>query len=723
MRIISILLSFLLTILPSSLCSFDFTAGVVNSYDSLPVEGVLATFINTNTGEKYTSTSGANGQYEFQNLPNGNYILTLEKNGFILEKYEYPNSSKNISNVVSYFAPSTWGYNVSGEIIDSSTGIGIENATVKLQLDQTTIDTYTTNVEGEYNTAFLNNTGSYTLQASASNYITNSISFDLTDSHLVNENIYLTPFDGSISGTVTASVGGAPIEGALIKVEQYGELFGSATTNAAGYYSISGLAETSYNIIVTAEGYQTFLDGSLAQTGTDTTFNPELTLSGGSIAGIITDKSTGKALEGIQVTLQLNGVNILTTTTDSSGQYGFANLSSDLYVIHASGDNHEVGYAKAKIIDVTPTTIDFALGSNPGSARGTITNNSQPLAGAKVNILQNNILLGTILTQSNGAYSFTGLAPGSYSIFALETDYQIQQAVVSITANQISTQKFDLIKGSGKASGTVTISGGGSPSGAHITIYQNNTLFGAVITDKNGNYLLESLPPGTYDIYAQKNPYQFASNTVTITQGSTTENIDFTLSPGPSTVEGTITEEGTGLVLDGATVEILSNGTHLFNFLPTTSNGEYILRGLSPGSYKVQAKKTGFITKTSALFTISSTGEVTVTEDLALITQNPPTNDLRGIAYSNRSLLAEDRIHRITWGATTSEGVVGFRVYRNGKLVQEYNLSDERLYESHNNPVDGSTIYTVVSINSDGSQSIGASVTLNSRSPRWNPPS
>ena len=159
-------------------------------------------------------------------------------------------------------------------------------------------------------------------------------------------------------------------------------------------------------------------------------------------------------------------------------------------------------------------------------------------------------------------------------------------------------------------------------------------------------------------------------------------------------------------------MEIIDQASNFFEYTVTQSNGEYRILGMYDGDFVVRAVKNRFVTEYTDPFSISASTNATITKDLVMYTADPPTNNLQGSAFSNRSLLTEDRVHRLTWSATTSPEVTGYRVFNNGTLVASVGLTDPLVYESHNNPVDDVSVYTVVSVNSDGTQSTGSMIQL-----------
>jgi hypothetical protein len=138
----------------------------------------------------------------------------------------------------------------------------------------------------------------------------------------------------SISGTVTS--GGVGLSGATLTLSGAGS--GTASTDANGNYTISGVVDGTYTVTPTKGGY-TFAPTSTSvavsganQTGTNFTAIATATSSSYSISGEVSSGGTG--LSGVTMTLSGNGTG--STTTDASGKYTFLGLSNGNFVVTPS---------------------------------------------------------------------------------------------------------------------------------------------------------------------------------------------------------------------------------------------------------------------------------------------------------------------------------------------------------------------------------------------------
>lgn len=188
-----------------------------------------------------------------------------------------------------------------------------------------------------------------------------------------------------------------------------------------------------------------------------------------------------------------NGQTLLaTTTTDSAGNYAFTNLAAGSYdlVLHTAfgfraeqGTVLPDGFSQISGLSVDGTnTLTFNQGFYyAGSISGAVVDPYGDAAtnGLTVQLLQNGGVVaqtttGTVNGQV-GAYSFTGLAVGTYQVSVLSADVGafagVQTGTVTISASNLN--------GVAAASNAVLA--------PYMLQTENTQFFGQVFTDANGN--------------------------------------------------------------------------------------------------------------------------------------------------------------------------------------------------------------------------------------------
>ena len=157
---------------------------------------------------------------------------------------------------------------------------------------------------------------------------------------------------GSISGTVTAAVGGGDVSGICVDAftsDGTLTLVGSATTAADGTYAISGLSAGNYDVEFSVAGcgttgsyltqwYNNATSSSTAHvvpvTAGATTASINAALISGAITGTVTAATGGAELGGICVDVQQTvGAGFGSATTRVDGTYTVTGLKSGSYSV------------------------------------------------------------------------------------------------------------------------------------------------------------------------------------------------------------------------------------------------------------------------------------------------------------------------------------------------------------------------------------------------------
>ncbi|MBJ7899548.1 MAG: hypothetical protein GC158_06440 [Cyanobacteria bacterium RI_101] len=235
---------------------------------------------------------------------------------------------------------------------------------------------------------------------------------------------------GTLSGLVGAS---APAfgEGAAIGVNQL-ERFALLRFQAE---AVSGGAQNLTTTLVSA---------ALADDGT---FTPEVeteqpfevlppptgSISGAVLEDIDNDGIGDSGIAGVTVGLLFNGAIIATQATDELGNYLFADFDPGVYVVQQinlpgysdvsdsdGGDLNEITVTLAPgQINSGNDFIDEQLGEISGQVFEDIDGDGfgdLGLAGVTVTLLQNGGIVASAVTDTNGAYVFSGLATGIYAV-------------------------------------------------------------------------------------------------------------------------------------------------------------------------------------------------------------------------------------------------------------------------------------------------------------------
>jgi hypothetical protein len=474
--------------------------------------------------------------------------------------------------------------------------------------------------------------------------------------------------EGSISGHVYRSPEGTAISAATVWLRNYplfpNYLLTKTVVELDGSYTFSELPTGQYAVWVTTglrasewyDGDDGALDSCAAQavsvTDSDTIISGiDFTLaSGGHIQGVVYGPDGSTPIVGAYVVVVDYTVPdkpecfLGAGQTNMNGLYTTSGLPTGQYKVFATA----IGYASqwygntynywaATAVSVTAgsftTGKNFTLASG-GSVSGTVTDDTNPIAGAMVLAYDYGMLshmkpnvLSTAFTNPDGTYTLNGLAAGQYAIRASASNYTSEYYCnhqhnalatnpVSVTAGSNTPNiNFALDLGGGTISGNVT-DGTNPIGGAWVGVFDRDSMINHIMvaydvafTDASGNYSTVRLPAAA-NHYAVRvlasgraaewwdDKYNINdSSAVTVNDNSNTPGKNFALDVG-GTISGNVSDEAAHPIPGAAVV------VYAYNSLPTAlvgysvsstdSAGNYASNGLPAGEYAVWAIAAGY---------------------------------------------------------------------------------------------------------------------------------
>jgi len=192
-------------------------------------------------------------------------------------------------------------------------------------------------------------------------------------------------------------------------------------------------------------------------------------------------------------------------------------------------------------------------------------------------------------TDSNGYYTLRGLNNGTYDVEAQAPWGSIlasSRTRVTISGADLNLEDIVLSSGS-SISGRVT-SGSSGVAYANINAWSQQGGSGWSQTDANGNYTINSLSDGTYDVRVEPQYGSGLTSNSTKVEiiGSDVSGVNFELSSGHS-ISGQVTSGGEGVAYAFVNAWSESGG---WGWAQANTTGHYTLSGLGDATYDIRAE-------------------------------------------------------------------------------------------------------------------------------------
>lgn len=282
-----------------------------------------------------------------------------------------------------------------------------------------------------------------------------------------------------------------------------------------------------------------------------------------------------------------------------------ADIKQDLLSLNYSASFGLQGMQEADInLNLTPAAPPA------GTVYGTVTDGTNPLPNATVKLFDSlGVPYQHTLTDASGAYSFSDIPAGTYSVGAVLPGYSMSSTVGVTLTNGGSTQAAlvctaDTTLALGAIAGTltsVTLQGTVPLAGAKVTLLDPlGTVIAATYTAADGEFLFYDVADGSYSLLATADGYLAAGPmAVTIVNGSIA-NVAMTMEIDARTYNGTVSgiiRDATGTSVAGCFVGLYQvtqvGGVTVETLIATTktnAEGKYLFGGVTGGQYLVKAK-------------------------------------------------------------------------------------------------------------------------------------
>jgi len=331
----------------------------------------------------------------------------------------------------------------------------------------------------------------------------------------------------SISGLITPAAGGS---GAVVTLSGAGN--GSATADASGAFTFSGLSNGTYTLTPSRAGYtfsptsqSVMVNGANVTTGANFTATQVTTTF--TISGTISPAAGGSG-----ATVALSGVASATTTANASGVYTFTGLANGTYTVTPS----HTGYTFTPVSQIATVNganvsgINFTASVQTAptfSISGTI---SPTAGGSGATVVLSGVVTASTTTDSSGNYSFSGLANGNYAVTPSHTGYTFSPTSQSAPVNGANVTGINFTA-TAQTAPTFSITGTISPTagGSGATVLLSGPAAATTTTNSAGTYTFTGLANGSYTVTPGNAGYTFTPiNQAVTVSGANITGVNFT---------------------------------------------------------------------------------------------------------------------------------------------------------------------------------------------------
>ncbi|MEU6011352.1 MFS transporter [Streptomyces sp. NPDC047453] len=245
------------------------------------------------------------------------------------------------------------------------------------------------------------------------------------------------PVHGFVRGAESAPVPQA----AVTLISLAGRQLGRSVAQADGAYTVDAPGAGSYVLIASADGFQPQASTVVVH-GEPVAY--DILLSGTSgLGGVVRAAGSGLPVKDAMVIVtDVRGDLLATGTTGESGEFSFAELvpGAVTVAVNAAGYRPRALPVEVGGTGVTRVEIDLEAGAQ---LQGVVRAPHGPLADARVTLVDaaGNVV-GTSTTGADGAYAFTDLNGGDYTVIA--TGYPPVATALSVTGRGVDDHDIEL---------------------------------------------------------------------------------------------------------------------------------------------------------------------------------------------------------------------------------------------------------------------------------------
>ncbi|MFI6490334.1 MFS transporter [Streptomyces sp. NPDC050564] len=245
------------------------------------------------------------------------------------------------------------------------------------------------------------------------------------------------PVRGYVRGAESAPVPQA----AVTLISLAGRQLGRSVAQADGSYAVDAPGVGSYVLIASADGFQPQASTIVVN---DEPVAYDILLSGTSgLSGVVRAAAFGTPVKDAMVIVtDVRGDVLATGTTGEQGEFTFAELVPGVMTVAVNAAGHRPRALPVEVGGAGVTRIEVELDSG-AQVQGVVRAPYGPLADARVTLVDaaGNVI-GTARTGTDGAYAFTDLDTGEYTVIA--TGYPPVATALTVGGRGVDDHDIDL---------------------------------------------------------------------------------------------------------------------------------------------------------------------------------------------------------------------------------------------------------------------------------------
>ncbi|MFE5186581.1 MFS transporter [Streptomyces sp. NPDC056628] len=246
------------------------------------------------------------------------------------------------------------------------------------------------------------------------------------------------PVRGFVRGAESAPVPQA----AVTLISLAGRQLGRSVAQADGAYAVDAPGAGSYVLIASADGFQP--QASTIVVDGDGPVAYDILLSGTSgLSGVVRAAQGAEPVTGAMVIVtDVRGDLLATATTGEQGEFGFSELVPGAVTVAVNADGYRPRALPVEVAGTGVTRIEVELEAG-AQVQGVVRAPHGPLADARVTLVDaaGNVV-GTATTGADGAYAFSDLDGGEYTVIA--TGYPPVATALTVTGRGTDDHDIEL---------------------------------------------------------------------------------------------------------------------------------------------------------------------------------------------------------------------------------------------------------------------------------------